>query len=385
MQQNMEADQIASLPPAKNSVRYNTNRWLDNNAKTVLIAPTILIVLFLSVFPLLVSLYLSFSRFKFVRGGFEISWIGFKNYEKLLFGSEQRRFLGRFGEVTLVGWLLLAICVLFLVYSYLRYIRGPNVNLSGLFFRLVTVIFTCALVALAISTLSGRGLPGTLVVTLSFVFISVTLQYVIGLGLALLATQNLPGKRFFRVTFLLPMMITPVGIGFLFRMMTDTGKGPFKPIWVAIGLGDFSWIESAWSARIAVIIGDIWQWTPFTFIILLAALEGIQREMVEAALVDGTNRRQLFRFIMLPQIIPVSLTVVLIRIIETFKIIDIPSTLTYGGPGTATESATLYAYSLWRALDLGMSAAIAYLLLIVVTFVALVYVNIIRQRLLERI
>jgi multiple sugar transport system permease protein len=385
MQQNMEAGQVASLPPSRNSARYNINRWLDNNAKTVLIAPTILIVLFLSVFPLFVSLYLSFSRFKFVRGGFEISWIGFKNYEKLLFGSEQRHFLGRFGEVGIFGWLLLAICVLLLAYSTLKYVRGPNVTLPGLFFRLVTVIFTCALVALVISTLSGRGLPGTLVVTFSFVFISVTLQYLIGLGLALLATQNLPGKRFFRVTFLLPMMITPVGIGFLFRMMTDTGKGPFKPLWVAIGLGDFSWIESAWSARIAVIIGDLWQWTPFTFIILLAALEGIQREMVEAALVDGTNRRQLFRFIMLPQIIPVSLTVVLIRIIETFKIIDIPATLTYGGPGTATESTTLHAYSLWRAIDLGMSSAIAYLLLIVVTFVALVYVNIIRRRLLERI
>src|SRR5262245_41353531 len=232
------------------------------------------------------------------------------------------------------------------------------------------------------TNLSG-GLPGTLVVTMTFVFVGVVVQFLLGLGLALLVTQNLRGKRFFRVVFLLPMMITPVGIGFLFRMMTDTLQGPIAPLWVALGLEDFSWTESPVGARAAVIIGDTWQWTPFIFIVLLAALEGVPREPIEAALVDGASRWQVFRYVVVPFLIPVSLTVIMIRIIEGFKIIDMPQVLTRGGPGTATESVTLQAYNSWRALDLGGSAAMAYMLLFVVTFAAVVFVNFVRKRLIE--
>ena len=116
--------------------------------------------------------------------------------------------------------------------------------------------------------LSPEGRPGTVVVTLIYVFVGLFLQYFIGLGLALLTTQNLPGKRFFRVIFLLPMMITPVGVGYTFRMMTDTSKGPLEPLWALFGLKGFSWVTDAWGARWAVIITDTWQWTPFIFIIL---------------------------------------------------------------------------------------------------------------------
>jgi multiple sugar transport system permease protein len=238
---------------------------------------------------------------------------------------------------------------------------------------------------ICLSTLSGDGLPGTVVVTLIFVFVGVFFQYVIGLGLALLLVQSLPGKRFFRIAFLLPMMITPVGIAFLFRMLTDTHVGPFAPLWGGLGLGDFAFVESAAGARVAVLIGDIWQWTPFMFIILLAALEGTSREQFEAALVDGANRIQIFRFIILPQIAPVSLTLVLIRLIEAFKIVDIPRILTGGGPGTATESLTLHAYIEWRSPNLGGSSAVSYLLLILVTFVALMFVNVVRRQVIEKL
>jgi multiple sugar transport system permease protein len=234
-----------------------------------------------------------------------------------------------------------------------------------------------------LATVFEGGIPGTLGVTLIFVCIGVPLQYLIGLFLALLVTQNLPGKRFFRVIFLLPMMITPVGIGFLFRMLTDTIKGPIVPVWNMLGLQNFSWANTPGGARAAVLVGDTWQWTPFMFIILLAALEATSREQIEAALVDGASRFSLFRYIILPQIIPVSTTLILIRMIEAFKIIDLPNILTGGGPGTATESMTFYAYNLWRALDLGASSAVAYMLLIVVTFFAMAYVNFIRRRLLE--
>lgn len=356
---------------------------LDNSARYILILPAILLILIMAIFPLIVSLYLSFSRFKFVRGGFEISFIGFKNYEKLLFGSEQRHFLGKFADIPWGGWILIAIILGFFLYQFYRYFLSGRATIFGAIMRLITIMGITALTVLLIATLQGDGLPGTLVVTLILVFGGVALQYILGLGLALLLTQNLPGKRFFRVIFLLPMMITPVGIGFLFRMMTDTLKGPFAIFWNAAGLSNFSMLGQADTARLAVIIGDTWEWTPFIFIILLAALEGVSKEIIEAGLVDGAGRGQLFRYIILPEIIPVTTTVIMIRLIEAFKIIDMPNLLTGGGPGTATESMTLQAYVGWRSSDLGGSAAVAYLLLILVTFITLVFVSFIRRRLLE--
>jgi multiple sugar transport system permease protein len=359
--------------------------YLNDRSRYVLLLPAVLVVLLLSVFPLLLSIFTSLSRIKFVKGGVDIKYVGLKNYEKLLEGSGQRRFLGRFDDPTTVGWIVLMVFIAVMIYWLFRYLTGPHRRLFGVVTRVITIVIAGELLWLVIRDSSGRGLPGTLVVTLIFVFGGVAAQYVLGLCLALLVTQNLPGKRFFRVVFLLPMMMTPVGIGFLFRMLTDTLIGPIAPLWEAAGLYNYSWVNNPTTARLAVVIGDTWQWTPFIFIILLAALEGLPPETVEAALVDGANRLQMFRYILLPQIIPVSTTVILVRMIEAFKIIDMPNALTGGGPGIATESVTLHAYNLWRGIDLGTSSALAYCLLFVVTFFALVFVNFIRQRLLESI
>jgi len=145
----------------------------------------------------------------------------------------------------------------------------------------------------------------------------------------------------------------------------------------------YSWVTDPWGARAAILISAIWQWTPFMFIVLLAALEGQSVELIEAALVDGASRWKTFWHITLPQILPVSATLILIRMIEAFKIVDLPNVMTNGGPGTATESMTLHAFISWRALDLGGSAAIAYMLLFLVTFIGLSYVNLFRSRVTE--
>src|SRR5262249_20451025 len=208
----------------------------------------------------------------------------------------------------------------------------------------------------------------------------VCVRYGLGLGLALLCVQNLRGRGFFRVVFFLPMMITPVGVAYTFRMLTDTTKGPFAPIWQGIGLGDFAWAATAWGARIAVMIGDAWQWTPFMFIVLLAAIEGQPGEQVEAAHVDGANHWQIFRFITWPAILPVTITLVLIRMIEAFKIVDLPNVLTNGGPGIASESMTLHAYSTWRALDIGGSAGSAYMRPVLGAFVRPGFVSFVGTR-----
>ncbi|NOZ50641.1 MAG: sugar ABC transporter permease [Chloroflexi bacterium] len=368
--------------PRKTWMQRITQRW-EESAKSVFIWPALLVVLALSIFPLLISLYLSFARFKFVKGGFAINWVGTANYKKLLFGSERTHFLGKMEAPTMLGWAILVVMTALLLWWLISALRR-RVTVRGFILRAIVVFVLFEFTRLAVvTTFSHGGRPGTMVVTWIYVFGGIVVQYSVGLGLAILLTQQLPGRRFFRVIFLLPMMITPVGIAYLFRMLTDTSKGPFAPLWQAAGLGMYSWVNQPWGARIAIMIGDTWQWIPFMFIVLLAALEGQSAEQREAALVDGANRWQIFWSITLPQIIPVSLTVVLIRMIEAFKIVDLPNVLTNGGPGTATESLTLHSFIAWRSLNLGISAAVAYSLLIVVTFFGIVYVNILRRRFVE--
>ena len=366
---------LSSLARAPAPVRaregHGLSQVLDRHAPAVFIMPAVLVVLAMSIFPLLVSAYLSLARFRFVRGGFELKFIGLLNYKKLLLGSEQFHFLGTFGKLSTAGWAVLGIVAVGLIALLVRYARGEASSMVGLLLRGLAAAGMFLLVVLIVLTSSGGGHPGSLVVTLFYVGIGVAAQYGIGLGLALLCAQNLPGRTFFRVVFFLPMMITPVGIAYTFRMLSDTTKGPFTPIWQYFGWTETSWLVDPWGARLAVMIGDAWQWIPFMFVVLLVAIESQPQDQREAALVDGASRWQVFRYVTWPAIVPVSVTVVLIRVIEAFKIIDLPNVLTNGGPGSASESMTLHSYVAWRALDLGGSAAVAYLLLFVVVFVCL--------------
>jgi multiple sugar transport system permease protein len=170
-------------------------------------------------------------------------------------------------------------------------------------------------------------------------------------------------------------MVTPVGIAYAFRMIADMQKGPFAPLVRAFGVGEWSWATEAWSARLMVLVGDTWQWTPFIFIVLLAAIENQPRDQVEAAHLDGASGFQIFRDITWPAIAPSAATVVLIRLIEAFKIVDLPNVLTGGGPGLATESMTLHSFISWRTQDLGSSAAVGYMLLFVSTVVCVSFFN----------
>jgi multiple sugar transport system permease protein len=346
------------------------------------LGPAVLIVLLFSLFPLVLSLYISLVQLQFVPGGFHLSVVGLRNYLTLLVGSDRQEFLGALARPSPAGWAVLA-GELALLLLWLGRAAQARVGPRGLLGRGAVAVLLGAAGWLLVHTLAPGGRPGSLVVTLVYVGAGVSVQYLLGLGLALLCAQSLPGRRFFRVVFLLPMMITPVGVAYLFRMLTDTSKGPFYPLWKLLGLSNFSWVNDPWGARIAVLIGDTWQWTPFIFIVLLAALESLPQEPVEAAVVDGASGWQVFRSITLPGILPVSSTVILIRMIEAFKIVDLPNVLTSGGPGTATESLTLHAYVIWRALDIGGSAAIAYLLLLVVTILAVAYVQLVHRRALE--
>ncbi len=348
-------------------------------APAVFILPAVLIVLAMSIFPLIVSLYLSLSRFKLAKGGFTVDFIGTLNFQKLLFGSQQFHLLGKLVPFSPIAWVCVALVVLAALWPAVAGLRRG----AGIGFVIGRLVMATGMIAVALlfaATASPGGQLGSLGVTLIYVIGGVAVQYLIGLGLAFLCAQRLAGRRFFRVVFFIPMMITPVGIAYTFRMLTDTTKGPFAPFWQMAGLGDFAWAATSWGARCAVMIGDAWQWIPFMFIVLLAALEAQPVDEVEAAMVDGASRWQVFRYLTIPAILPVSVTLILIRLIEAFKIVDLPNVLTNGGPGIASESLSLHAFMAWRALDLGGSAAVAYILLFVVTFFCITFASLTRRQ-----
>ena len=355
----------------------------DRLAGSVFIMPAVLALLFLSLFPLIASLYVSLAKFDIAPGGFRLTFVGLSNYKKLFVGSEGTHFLGKFAPSTFLTWFVFGVVVIVLAIFLARYLLNGKVSIGGLIGRVLLTLGFGSLTWMLVHTLWNGGRLGTASITLVYVFVGIFFQYILGLSLAILTVQHLVGRRFFRVIFLLPMMITPVGVAYMFRMLTDTSKGPFTPVWQALGLINFSWVNNAWGARTAILIGDIWQWTPFMFIVLVAALESQPVEPVEAATVDGANSWQIFRYITWPAILPVSMTLILIRLIEAFKIVDLPNVMTNGGPGTATQSLTYHAYINWRALNIGASAAVAYMLLFLVTFFSMIFVNLIRKRTVE--
>jgi multiple sugar transport system permease protein len=216
--------------------------------------------------------------------------------------------------------------------------------------------------------------------TIIYVFLGVGLQYSLGLGLALLMNQNIRGKKVFRVVFLIPMMLTPVAVGYLFKMLYNENIGPINHIITSLGLPAMHFVTNSKWAIYFLILVDTWQWTPFMFILLLAGLQSLPHEPYEAAIVDGANKWQLFRYITLPLMLPISFTALLIRSLEIFKMIDIINVITGGGPGISTETSTVYAYLAGlRAFDLGYGATIAWFLLIVVVIFTMLLIRLFKK------
>ncbi|MEM8631950.1 MAG: sugar ABC transporter permease [Pseudomonadota bacterium] len=355
------------------SGRERLGEWIDRHSGTFFIAPAVTMILIFAIFPTVYSIFFALSRVRFMPEGLKFRYVGFRNFAKQFFGSAEVHFLGRTDPVSIFGMVLFAIIVAAVLWWLFRSLRITTwVGMLGRSISAAMAIFLAWI--LCASLLSGNAI-GTLYTTLFYVFVGCAIQFVIGTGLAFLCSQPISGKNFFRVVFFVPLMITPLGVGYAMKMVADVTKGPFEPFLKLVGLQDWVWSADAWSARFIMVVCDSWQWIPFIFICMLAALENIPRDHVEAAQVDGASSVQIFREITWPQILPVAVTVLLIRMIEAFKIVDLPNIMTGGGPGSATESMTLNALYIWRANDLGSSAAIAYLLLILTVVVCASFFN----------
>ena len=213
-------------------------------------------------------------------------------------------------------------------------------------------------------------------VTLTFVFVGVTVQLILGLLFALLFNRNLPGRGVLRTIMTLPLFATPVGIGFLFVTIFNEEGGFIRQV---LGVR-VPWLSNPDWALVSVILVDVWNWTPFVFIVLLAALQGIPEAYYEAARLETSSPWELFRHITLPILQPTIILVIVLRLSEAFKVFDIPFSLTNGGPGAATETFTMLTYNTYRRFgDFGYGSALAYLLLLAVAIIVTAFFTRIRQ------
>jgi multiple sugar transport system permease protein len=204
----------------------------------------------------------------------------------------------------------------------------------------------------------------SLSVTLTFAFAVVTAELAIGVGLALLLDRNIRGMSVLRTLFILPMMIAPVVVGLMWRYMYHPTVGTINKTLKSLGFESVDWLGQ--HALLSVIIADIWQWTPFIFILSLAALQSLPRSALEAAKIDGATGWQQIRYIKLPLMMPVLIVTGLLRLIDAFKVLEVILVMTEGGPGLSTEIIALrISRTATEFRELGVAAAMSnYLLLL---------------------
>jgi multiple sugar transport system permease protein len=230
---------------------------------------------------------------------------------------------------------------------------------------------------------SGR-FWGAMWTTTIVVFCSVALQYVIGFTLALVLHHNVPGATLYRVAFLLPMFLAPVGVALIARMIFHPVLGPVNDLITSLGFPTVTFLTTPALAISVLITVEVWQWTPFVVLLMLAGLQGLPQEVFEAARVDNIPAWRRFRDITFPMLLPLSSAVIFIRLIEAYKVVDTVFVLTGGGPGTATETLTLYAYyEGFKKFNIGMTSALSFVFLIVVTIAGTLYLAA-AQRLSQR-
>jgi len=300
---------MPSSVPAARLATYAVSAGLSDRVITWLfVAPTIVLLLAINIFPLFWTIYLSFTNFRANQPGRAVEWVGLENYRSL-FDSDA-------------------------VWSYLQN-------------------------------------------TAHFVVWSITLQVLIGFGLALLLHRQFRGHAMLTTLILLPMMLSPALVGLFWRYLFDPQAGIFNYVVNYFGdFGTFSMLSSTKLAPWAIILVDTWMWAPYVMLLCLAGLRSVPPYLYEAAEVDRASRLQQFWHITLPMVMPLLMVAVLFRAIECFKVFDMVIELTSGGPGETTELASLSlkraAFEKWRT---GYASAFAILLFVVVFGASNLYVK----------
>lgn len=219
--------------------------------------------------------------------------------------------------------------------------------------------------------------------TLIYATVALTFEFLLGLGLALLLNREMRGRGLFRATVLVPLMLPPVVVGVVWRLMLNPNFGAINGTLKSMGIGTerLTWTASPKLAFASVIAVDVWQWTPFVFLVLLAGLQAIPQEPYEAARIDGSSAWQTFRHITLPLLKPAILIALLLRTMDLLRVFDQIFILTEGGPGFATETISLYIYrAAFRFGNFGYAVAMSFVLLILTNIISLLYIRLLQRQ-----
>lgn len=211
----------------------------------------------------------------------------------------------------------------------------------------------------------------------------VSIQLPLGFALALLLDRSMRGIGLLRTLFVIPVFIAPIALGLNWRFMFEPVTGVLNYLLTSLGFERFPWHTSPDTAFIAVMIPEIWQWTPFVTLILLAGLQSIPGEIMEAARLDGLKGLTLIRKIVIPLIWPVIAMVTLLRLVDALRVFDLIYIITRGGPGSATLLASVNNYIIFQTGRLGLTAAYGLMIVLVINVMVIGFLQIIRRQ--ERI
>jgi multiple sugar transport system permease protein len=290
-----------SIARPRHSWRDRLSEWSDRHFKWLLVAPAVVLILALSIYPLLFSIWVAFVNYDFQVPGH--AFVGFKNFRAVIFDPVARWSL----------WL-----------------------------------------------------------TVFFSVVNVALEFLLGLGLALAMTRNFRGRGLIMSILIIPLFISPVIVGQAWALLLQRPFGPTNYVLsqllgfdVAIG-----WLTQAPWNYIAIIIADVWQWTPFMFVILLAGLTAIPPNLYEAAELDGVDGWQAFWTITLPLLSPMILLAITFRLLDAVKLFDTIFIMTGGGPGTNTYTSSFYLYTIgFTQFHLGEATAGSWIFLVLTAIV----------------
>jgi multiple sugar transport system permease protein len=222
-------------------------------------------------------------------------------------------------------------------------------------------------------------------VTLIFAAFAVTAELFLGLLIAFLLEKGIKGIAALRTIFIIPIMIAPVVVGLLWRYLFDANFGLINHIVSLFGFEPIVWLGTPGLALPAVIITDIWQWTPFMFILFLAGLQSLPKDPVEAAQVDGATTWQVIRQVKLPLLAPVIWVAVILRVIDAFRSLEVMFVMTFGGPGRETEVLSLNIYkTAFMSQRLGLAAVNSIFLLAFIILLSVAFLIIARPALSKK-
>lgn len=304
--------------------------------------------------------------------------ISSRSYEA---GSKGIRSIAQFLDHTFRYWAILPLVLVLLLLSAYPVFQLFRMSVSSVDFEGGKVIWTFVGLEHFATFLDDHIFLTAMRNTIVFVLVTVTVEMILGFILAILASRVTRMAGLYRTILIIPILVPPIAIGTVWRLMYNYDFGIFNRALIALGLPPQTWIADPALAMLCVMVVDIWHWVPFVFLLMLAGVESLPTEPIEAARVDGASNWQLLRLVVIPLMRSTILVTVMFRTIFAFKVFDEVFLLTSGGPGTATEVISLYINRVYFfQFRWGYGAFLSVLTIILIGIFVVAYNSLVRAR-----